>query len=55
MIAASPLVGLSAFTQHTAHYFTGRSRFALTLAGSCLVAAASYYLIELRFLRLKER
>jgi hypothetical protein len=31
-----PFVGLSAFTPHTAHYFTGRSRFALTLAGTTM-------------------
>jgi hypothetical protein len=37
MTAASPpFVGLSAFTPHTAHYFTGRERFALTLAGTVL-------------------
>lgn len=32
----SPFVGLSAFSAATAAYFTGRDRFALTLAGSVL-------------------
>lgn len=34
--ASSPFVGLSAFTPHTAMFFTGRERFALTLAGAVL-------------------
>ena len=33
---ASPFVGLSAFSAATAAYFTGRERFALTLAGALL-------------------
>ena len=32
----SPFVGLAAFTPHMAAYFTGRERFALTLAGAVL-------------------
>jgi WD40 repeat protein len=32
----SPFVGLAAFTPHMAEYFTGRERFALTLAGAVL-------------------
>jgi hypothetical protein len=32
----SPFVGLAAFTPHMAAYFTGRERFALTLAGATL-------------------
>jgi WD40 repeat protein len=32
----SPFVGLAAFTPHMAAYFTGRERFALTLAGAAL-------------------
>jgi len=33
---ASPFVGLAAFTPTMAAYFTGRGRFALTLAGAVL-------------------
>jgi WD40 repeat protein len=32
----SPFVGLASFTPHMAEYFTGRERFALTLAGAVL-------------------
>src|SRR5271166_4465628 len=32
----SPFVGLASFTPHMATYFTGRERFALTLAGALL-------------------
>ena len=39
--ASSPFVGLSAFTPHTARYFTGRERFALTLAGTALRSRVS--------------
>jgi hypothetical protein len=35
-VPPSPFVGLSAFTPHMAAYFTGRERFALTLAGAVL-------------------
>jgi hypothetical protein len=35
-VPSSPFVGLAAFTPHMAAYFTGRERFALTLAGAAL-------------------
>ena len=35
-VPSSPFVGLAAFTPHMAAYFTGRERFALTLAGAVL-------------------
>jgi hypothetical protein len=35
-VPRSPFVGLAAFTPHMADYFTGRERFALTLAGAVL-------------------
>ena len=36
IIPSSPFVGLAAFTPRMAAYFTGRERFALTLAGAVL-------------------
>jgi len=35
-VPSSPFVGLAAFTPRMAAYFTGRERFALTLAGAVL-------------------
>ena len=35
-VPLSPFVGLAAFTPRMAAYFTGRERFALTLAGAVL-------------------
>ena len=36
IVPSSPFVGLAAYTPHMAAYFTGRERFALTLAGAVL-------------------